>query len=56
VHTAAGVNATGRKSHYYSFNKRAEDFGYRPALTSLDGIFKEINKVVDRTPDESQSC
>jgi nucleoside-diphosphate-sugar epimerase len=42
VHTAAGVNATGTKPHYYSLNKRAEDFGYEPELTSLDGILKEV--------------
>jgi nucleoside-diphosphate-sugar epimerase len=48
VQTAAGVNATGSKPHYYSLNKRAEDFGYRPVLTSLDGVLKEMDMVVDR--------
>lgn len=38
---AAGVNATGSKPHYYSLNKRAADFGYQPALTSLEGILQE---------------
>jgi nucleoside-diphosphate-sugar epimerase len=51
VHTAAGVNATGTKPRYYSLNKQAEDFGYQPQLTSLDGILKEINKVINRTSD-----
>jgi len=37
----AGVNATGSKPHYYSLNKRAADFGYQPALTSLEGILQE---------------
>ena len=36
-----GVNATGGKPHYYSQNTRAAEFGYQPALTSLEGIFKE---------------
>ena len=42
VQTAAGVNATGTKPHYYSLNKRAEDFGYQPRLTSLEGIEIEV--------------
>jgi len=37
----ASVNATGSKPHYYSLNKRAADFGYQPALTSLEGILRE---------------
>jgi nucleoside-diphosphate-sugar epimerase len=52
VHASAGVNATGTKPHYYSLNKRAEDFGYEPEFTSLDGILKEANMVINRTPDE----
>jgi nucleoside-diphosphate-sugar epimerase len=42
VQSAAGVNATGNKPHYYSLNKRAEDFGYQPMLTSLDGLEIEL--------------
>ena len=38
---SASVNATGSKPHYYSLNKRAEDFGYLPAWTSLDGVLSE---------------
>ena len=38
---SASVNATGRKTHYYSLNKRAKAFGYQPTLTSLDGIGQE---------------
>ena len=38
----AGVNATGGKPQYYSLNPRAADFGYRPSLTSLDGIILEV--------------
>jgi len=34
----ASVNATGSKPHYYSLSTRAADFGYQPALTSLQGI------------------
>jgi nucleoside-diphosphate-sugar epimerase len=36
------VNATGVKSHYYSLNTQAADFGYRPSSTSLDGIILEV--------------
>jgi nucleoside-diphosphate-sugar epimerase len=35
------VNATGSKPHYYSLNTRAADFGYRPGLTSLEGVLRE---------------
>jgi nucleoside-diphosphate-sugar epimerase len=36
------VNATGGKPFYYSMNRRAEEFGYRPSLTSLEGVSKEV--------------
>ncbi|HEC27023.1 MAG TPA: NAD-dependent epimerase/dehydratase family protein, partial [Gammaproteobacteria bacterium] len=35
------LNATGSKLNYYSRNTVAADLGYRPALSSLDGILKE---------------
>jgi hypothetical protein len=40
-----GVNATGYKPNYYSMNRRAEDFGYKPSLTSLEGIVKEVSAI-----------
>jgi hypothetical protein len=43
VQATTGVNATGSKPHYYSLNRHAENFGYCPLLTSLDGIQKEWN-------------
>lgn len=43
----AGVNATGSKPHYYSLNTRAADFGYQPALTSLQGVLQESERVFD---------
>jgi nucleoside-diphosphate-sugar epimerase len=42
------VNATGSKSHYYSLNTRAADFGYQPVLTSLEGILREAGEVLRR--------
>lgn len=42
----AGVNATGSKPHYYSLNTRAGDFGYQPALTSLEGVALEADNVL----------
>jgi len=42
------VNATGSKPNYYSLNRRAEDFGYRPVLTSLEGILKESETLLGR--------
>jgi len=41
------VNATGGKAHYYSLNTRAADFGYLPALTSLEGILKEATVLLN---------
>lgn len=43
--TETGVNATGSKPHYYSLNRRAADFGYQPALTSLDGLLQEFAEI-----------
>jgi nucleoside-diphosphate-sugar epimerase len=43
--STAGVNATGSKPHYYSLNSRAADFGYKPVLTSLQGVFQESERV-----------
>ena len=42
----ASVNATGSKSHYYSLNNRAADFGYQPSLTSLEGVVIETSKIL----------
>lgn len=38
---SASVNATGSKPHYYSENRRAAEFGYLPARTSLEGVLSE---------------
>ncbi len=40
------VNATGAKTHYYSQNHRAADFGYQPELTSLQGVLLESEELV----------
>ena len=50
IETSTGVNATGRKPHYYSLNKRAAVYGYQPKLNSLDGILKEMDKIVNWKP------
>lgn len=49
---AAGINATGSKPHYYSLNTRAGDFGYLPALTSLQGVLEESVHALTRHPNE----
>ncbi|MDO8654253.1 MAG: NAD-dependent epimerase/dehydratase family protein [Undibacterium sp.] len=46
VQTAAGINATGSKPHYYSLNMSAEDFGYQPRLTSLECVVKVMQIVL----------
>lgn len=48
LQSRVGLNTTGTKPHYYSLNKRAEDFGYRPMLNSLDGILNETNLIVNK--------
>lgn len=37
----AAVNATGYKPYYYSLSRKAAEFGYCPAYTSLDGVIEE---------------
>jgi len=46
LQNVTGVNATGSKPQYYTLNRRAEDFGYQPMLTSLDGILCEIDLIL----------
>ena len=47
----ACVNATGSKPYYYSLNTRAAEFGYKPALTSLEGIFREARMILGLSVD-----
>ena len=44
--TVEVINATGKKPHYYSLNRRAEDFGYHPKFTSLDNIIAQCEKLL----------
>jgi len=43
---STSVNATGSKSHYYSLNTIAADFGYMPSMTSLEGVIIETGKAL----------
>lgn len=43
---AAGVQATGRKPHYYSLNHALADFGYAPQFGALDGVLAEAEKML----------
>jgi nucleoside-diphosphate-sugar epimerase len=43
---SVSVNSTGIKPNYYSLNTRAADFGYRPTLTSLEGIVQEMQIIL----------
>ena len=40
------INATGYKKNYYSLNKRAGDFGYKPSFTSIAGILLESEEAL----------
>ena len=46
VQTTIDASATGKKPHYYSCNRRASDFGYKPKLTSLEGVMLELDKLL----------
>ena len=46
VDDPAAASATGIKPSYYSLNRRAADFGYQPALTSLEGIVREATAIL----------
>jgi nucleoside-diphosphate-sugar epimerase len=48
VKIADTVNATGIKSNYYSLNKRAENFGYQPILSSADVIQTECQFMLNK--------
>lgn len=52
VQTGAGVNATGGKPHYYSLSARAAEFGYLPVMTSLEGVLREAEHVLNPHPNE----
>jgi nucleoside-diphosphate-sugar epimerase len=38
------INATVSKSHYYSLNRNASDFGYKPKFSSTEGLIYELGK------------
>jgi nucleoside-diphosphate-sugar epimerase len=40
--TSTSLDATGSKPYYYSINKRANDFGYEPTVTSLETVLYEL--------------
>ena len=45
--TSTSLDATGSKPYYYSVNKRAHDFGYRPSLTSLESVAHELERLFE---------
>ncbi len=44
--TPTALGATGVKPCYYSLNRRAADFGYRPTLTSLEAVLREAEAIL----------
>ncbi len=48
VKTGAGINVTGGKPHYYSLSRRAAGFGYKPSVSSLGGILREMTTFFDQ--------
>ncbi len=46
METDITINATGKKPHYYSLSRRAEDFGYQPEFTSLENIIIQCEKLL----------
>jgi len=51
---AIGFYATGAKVNYYSLNTRTSQYGYKPKLTSIEGIAREaaaaLNACTSSTP------
>lgn len=45
---SSGVNVAVAKPYYYSVNKRANDFGYNPHLSSIEVILYEARLFVDK--------
>jgi nucleoside-diphosphate-sugar epimerase len=45
-----GVNATGNKINYYSMNKKALYYGYKPIFTSLENILSETKILLNSRP------
>jgi nucleoside-diphosphate-sugar epimerase len=44
--TNTRVNATGTKPFYYSLNRKAAEFGYQPAYSSLECILAETEAIL----------
>lgn len=53
TNATVSINSTGVKPHYYSLNRRAADFGYRPRLTSIAGILQEATAILLKGPVEA---
>jgi nucleoside-diphosphate-sugar epimerase len=47
--TSFRFNATGTKPNYYSLNRKAAEFGYQPARTSLECILAETAAILKGT-------
>ena len=45
----AAVNATGLKTHYYSLNRKAAEFGYHPRWSSAECILAETAAVLGKS-------
>ena len=45
--TSVGINATGLKRKYFSLNRRAELFGFKPTLSSLDTVLLATRRYFD---------
>lgn len=45
------INATGAKPYYYSMNRKAAEFGYQPAWSSLECILVETEAILRNTSD-----
>jgi nucleoside-diphosphate-sugar epimerase len=47
------LNATGNKKNYYSLNNSAKSIGYKPSLTSNQGVLQELTKLLSGCPRKS---
>lgn len=46
IEDSNAINATGYKKNYYSENRRAENYGYKPNFSSIETIVVEIEQIL----------
>ena len=48
VKPSASLKVTGNKPHYYSLNRQAAVFGYKPSYSSLEGVLQVAGEILGK--------